>query len=246
MTEEPYRWMEAIENRRDYVRDQLRGGLAVVGLSLDEGVMLVAIGPGKSKIYEVFDRQAMAGLGHPADIEKVRQSAIDAAHVESFTRDPEDVALRRLVSYGMGPMMKTAFEQVFQPPLLTEWLLAEVSDKRSDDIFYRLHFDGVFQPVQGAVAVATLDSDGESRAVHWLKDQVRKKTTREDAIRRALECIWLLCEFPAFPGDVPPEEERDAGWRKLVGERGVEVALLERETERMARYRTLSGDDLPL
>jgi hypothetical protein len=26
MTEEPYRWLEAVANRREYIRDQLKGG----------------------------------------------------------------------------------------------------------------------------------------------------------------------------------------------------------------------------
>ena len=35
MTEEPYRWLEAITNRREYIEDQLAPGLPVVALSAD-------------------------------------------------------------------------------------------------------------------------------------------------------------------------------------------------------------------
>ena len=34
MTEEPYRWLEAVGNRRDYVREQLKGGSPVLAASL--------------------------------------------------------------------------------------------------------------------------------------------------------------------------------------------------------------------
>src|ERR1700722_16046094 len=109
MTEEPYRWLEAVANRREYVREQLKGGSPVFAASLPDGILLLGVGSGQSKVFELFDRQALAGLGHPADIEIIRQGVIDAAHLEAFTRAPEDVRLRRLISHGLSPQLKTHF-----------------------------------------------------------------------------------------------------------------------------------------
>ena len=39
MTEEPYRWLEAIANRREYVREQLKGGSPVLAASLPDGIL---------------------------------------------------------------------------------------------------------------------------------------------------------------------------------------------------------------
>ena len=102
MTEEPYRWLEAIGNRREYVREQLKGGSPAFAVKLNDGILTLAVGSGQSKVFELFDRHALAALGHPADIEKIRQAAIDAAHMEAFTRAPEDVSLRRLISFGLS------------------------------------------------------------------------------------------------------------------------------------------------
>ena len=121
MTEEPYRWLEAVANRREYVREQLKGGSPVFAASLPEGILLLGVGGGQSKVFELFDRHALAGLGHPADIEKIRQAAIDAAHVEAFTRAPEDVSLRRLVGFGLGPQLKTNFEQIWSSCSWRSW-----------------------------------------------------------------------------------------------------------------------------
>jgi len=44
MNEEPYRWLEAVENRREYVREQLKGGSPAFGVKLPDGILLVAIG----------------------------------------------------------------------------------------------------------------------------------------------------------------------------------------------------------
>ena len=44
MTEEPYRWLEAMANRREYVRDQLKGGSPVFAVSLPDGILLLGVG----------------------------------------------------------------------------------------------------------------------------------------------------------------------------------------------------------
>src|SRR3954471_17989402 len=91
MTEEPYRWLEAIGNRREYVREQLKGGSPTFAVKMKDGILTLGVGSGQSKVFELFDHHALAALGHPADIEKIRQAAIDAAHTEAFTRAPEEV-----------------------------------------------------------------------------------------------------------------------------------------------------------
>ena len=118
MTEEPYRWLEAITNRREYIEDQLTPGLPVVALSAEPGILLLSIKTSTPKLFEIYDHLALGSIGHPADIERVRQTVIDAAHVDGFTRSPNDVTARRLVSYNLAPALKTAFEQIFAAPLL--------------------------------------------------------------------------------------------------------------------------------
>src|SRR5580765_8767810 len=116
MTEEPYRWLEAIGNRREYIRDQLKGGTPVFACSRPEGILLVGIGHGQSKIFEIYDRHAFAALGHPVDIEKVRQAAIEAAHMEGFTRSARDVTLRRLISFSLSATLKGSLSRFFRHP----------------------------------------------------------------------------------------------------------------------------------
>ena len=45
MTEEPYRWLEAVENRREYVREQLKGGSPAFGVKLPDGFCCWRSGP---------------------------------------------------------------------------------------------------------------------------------------------------------------------------------------------------------
>src|ERR1041385_1647400 len=159
MTEEPYRWLEAIGNRREYVREQLKGGSPAFAVKMNDGILTLGVGSGQSKVFELFDRHALAALGHPADIEKIRQAAIDAAHMEAFTRAPEDVSLRRLVSFGLSPQLKTNFEQIFSAPFLIEMLLAELGTPPASDLLVRLHFDGSFEISNQQVVVVAANND---------------------------------------------------------------------------------------
>ncbi len=246
MTEEPYRWLEAVANRRDYVREQLKGGSPVFAVSLTEGILLVGVGGGQSKVFELFDRHALAALGHPADIEKIRQAAIDAAHLEAFTRAPEDVSLRRLVGFGLGPQLKTAFDQLFSAPFLIELVLAELGDAPDRDLLVRLRHDGTFQSRHGGVMVASGQSDVEAEAVRFLEAGLSPSTTPAEAAARCLEAWWCLVQAKSFATDATTAAERTAGWREAVAAKGVELALLRRQSPRLARFEPLAGSILNL
>src|SRR5947207_6232782 len=194
MTEEPYRWLEAIGNRREYVREQLKGGSPVFAVTLPEGILLLGVGSGQSKVFELFDRHALAGLGHPADIEKLRQTAIDAAHMEAFTRAPEDVTLRRLVGFGLSPQLKTNFEQIFSAPFLIEILLAEVNREPELDLLMRLHFDGSFQFQTTDAVVLSTQLDAETAAQKWLNENIRPGSSRKEAVDLLLQAWWMVSE----------------------------------------------------
>src|SRR3989454_11766686 len=246
MIEEPYRWLEAIGNRREYVREQLKGGSPVFAASLPEGILLLGVGTGHSKVFELFDRHALAGLGHPADIEKIRQAAIDAAHLEAFNRAPEDVSLRRLIGFGLSPQLKTNFEQIFSAPFLLELLLAEVGLEPGQDLIARLHFDGAFQLNTKGVVVAASQSEAESSARTWLSQKLTGKTDRGEITETVLQAWWCLMENKSFNDGLPPEAERRDGWRKAVNGRTVEIGWLTRKSPRQTRFEILTLRQLEL
>jgi proteasome alpha subunit len=240
MTEEPYRWLEAVSNRREYVREQVKGGSPALAACLPDGILLLGVGGGQSKVFELFDRHAMAGLGHPADIEKIRQAAIDAAHTEAFTRAPEDVSLRRLVSFGLSPQLKTNFEQIFAAPFLVELLLAEIAPEREKDLLLRLHFDGAFQFQNGGVMVAASQAEPEAEAKAWLGRVIAEQTDRGAAAELMLQAWWCLLENKHWGAEFPSEADRKAGWRAATKARVIEIGWLARKTPRQARYESLT------
>ena len=243
MIEEPYRWLEAIGNRREYVHEQLKGGSPVFAVSLPDGILLLGMGGGQSKVFELFDRHALAGLGHPADIEKVRQAAIDAAHLEAFTRAAEDVSLRRLIGFGLSPQLKTQFDQIFTAPFLVELLLAELGAEPGQDLLFRLHFDGAFQVQSGGAAMAASQPEAESAGQSWLNEALRGKTSRTEIVDLLLQAWWCQVQNKWLAESVPDAAQRQAGWREAVRGKTVEIGWLARHGPRPARYQplTLSG-----
>src|SRR5207249_5846592 len=143
MIEEPYRWVEAIATRRDYIEMQLATGSPVVALGYDEGILLLTVG--QQKLFEIYDRIALGAIGHPGDIERLRMAAIELASTEGFTRSAADVSLRRLAYYSLSPVLKAAFEQVYGAPYLARMLFAEIGPKQENDLFLRLEYDGAIE-----------------------------------------------------------------------------------------------------
>ena len=154
MTEEPYRWMEAIANRREYIEHQLASGSPIAALSYREGVLLFTLGRERQKIFEIYDRIGMGGLGHPGDIERLRMAAIELTSSEGFTRSALDVSLRRLATYSLSPVLKAAFEQVYGPPYLARLLFAELGRGDAPPLFLRLDYDGSMHTNGGSFAKA--------------------------------------------------------------------------------------------
>ena len=246
MTEEPYRWLEAMANRREYVRDQLKGGSPVFAVSLPDGILLLGVGGGQSKVFELYDRHALAGLGHPADIEKVRQAAIDAAHLEAFTRAAEDVSLRRLIGFGLSPQLKTQFDHIFSAPFLVELLLAELGAGPGQDLLFRLHFDGAFQVQSGGAVMAASQPEAESAGQSWLNETLRDQTGRAEVVDLLLQAWWCQVQNKWLAESVPDAAQRQAGWREAVRGKTVEIGWLARHGPRPARYQALTLSDLGL
>ncbi len=241
MTDEPYRWLEAVANRREYIRDQLKGATPVFAFSRPEGILLVGVGSGNSKVFEIYDRLALAALGHPVDIERIRQTVIEAAHVEGFTRSPEDVTLRRLLSFSLGPALKTSFEQILSAPIMVECVFAEVGATPAADVMARVSFDGTYRfEDRGVVVVHTSPAD-ETAAAEWLRGQLNDGLPLATVRRRAIAAWRALTADKPFAA--PADEAGDAPPPTAEG-RVIECALLEHRSPGQAHYRLLAPSEL--
>lgn len=252
MIEEPYRWVEAIANRREYIESQLGHGSPIVALSCRDGILLLTIGRTRQKLFEIYDRIAMGAVGHPGDIERLRMAAIELASTEGFARAAADVSLRRLAHYSLSPVLKTAFEQIYGAPYLARMLFAEIGKKPENDLFLRVDYDGAIGTNSGTMNAARQDFGVLAGTLHamslmetFLGERHRAANSLGQTIATALDA-WTVGQLSsgADAAKEIPAPDVLATERKAHARGGIEAALLERTSEAAIRYRTLLPDEL--
>jgi proteasome alpha subunit len=253
MIEEPYRWVEAIANRREYIETQLASGRPIAALSYRDGILFLTLGRVRQKIFEIYDRIAMGAIGHPGDIERLRMAAIELASTEGFTRSAADVSLRRLAHYSLSPVMKNAFEQVYGAPFLARLLFAEVGAKPEEDLFLHLEYDGAIttnsagvSPTRLGFAVLSATKQAAELMEAFLEKQHTASADLEKTIEIALDA-WSIGQMAMGEDGVKELPERTViakHSQEQFAERGVEAAVLERVSKTAIRYRALSDTEV--
>jgi proteasome alpha subunit len=252
MIEEPYRWVEAIANRREYIETQLASGSPIAAVGYRDGILFLTFGRSRQKLFEIYDRIAMGAIGHPGDIERLRMAAIELASTEGFTRSAADVSLRRLAHYSLSPVMKSAFEQVYGAPYLARLLFAEVGAKPEEDLFLRVDYDGAIA-ANGAVttqqrhdfAVLTPTRESEELMQRFLEKQNVATAGLKEAFSAAMDA-WVVGQMAI--GDNAIKQLPDSGaitkqrQERFAGA-GLEAAVLERSGKSAIRYRSLSDEE---
>jgi proteasome alpha subunit len=250
MTEEPYRWVEAISNRREYIEHQLAGGSPIVGLTYGDGVLFLTLSRERQKIFEIYDRIAMGAIGHPGDIERLRMAAIEVASTEGFTRSTQDVSLRRLATFSLSPALKAAFEQIYGPPYLARMLFAELGREGEGNLFTRIDFDGTMH-TNGRPHLRTFEEYGilagtraQAAAMERrLAEGKHAEAGLEEAIRVALDA-WTVGHLSREEGGPPMPEAIETSKKEQRAEAVVEAAVLERGARQSATYRALRQEEI--
>jgi len=260
MYEEPYRWIEAVANRRNYLVDQFIQGNPLIGVSFAQGIFLLTFNRGTGKIYEIYDRIALGGMGHPADLEKLRYILLDMAHVEGFQRSPADVTASRLMKNGLAPVIKQAFEEIFKAPYITKVLLAEVGPTQDRDRLFSINYDGMFEEQRGFGVMAATSSVREVLLPEWKSQE--PPTSLQTALELSLR-LWGISSLlqTSTPSSEVEEKELDASSttsesaipdneaiasriRETLAKETLECVLLDRESGKMETYRTLTQAEL--
>ncbi|MEP7014597.1 MAG: hypothetical protein ABI925_04080 [Verrucomicrobiota bacterium] len=252
MIEEPYRWVEAIANRREYIETQLASGSPIAAVGYTGGILFLTLGRAGQKIFEIYDRIGMGAIGHPGDIERLRMAAIELASTEGFTRSAADVSLRRLAHYSLSPALKGAFEQIYGAPYLARMLFAEVGATPAEDLFFRVDYDGAIATngatfAQARQDFAVLSGTRQSAELMeaFLKAEHKAGAGLETALGSALDA-WSVGHM-ALQRDGAKELPNRATVSKHRQEQlagmGIEAALLERASGTAIRYRALSDEE---
>jgi proteasome alpha subunit len=253
MIEEPYRWVEAIANRREYIETQLASGSPIAAVGYRDGILLLTLGRMRQKIFEIYDRIALGAIGHPGDIERLRMAAIELASTEGFTRSSGDVSLRRLAHYSLSPVMKAAFEQVYGAPYLARLLFAEVGAKPEEDLFLRVEYDGAIatngatlSQIRQNFAVLSASRQSSELMETFLKGAALPDSDLGAAINSALNAWSVGHMTGGHDGaqEMPEPAVMTKHLQEQLATAGIEAAILEREAKTAIRYRTLTDDEV--
>jgi len=246
MIEEPYRWVEAIANRREYIEHQLATGSPIAALNYRDGILMFTLGRERQKIFEIYDRIGMGAIGHPGDIERLRMAAIEVTSTEGFARSSSDVSLRRLANYSLSPALKAAFEQIYGPPYLARLLFAELGRDGVSNLYLRLEYDGSIHTNGGIFgrAVETFGAiSGTAASTTAMEQYLRQHDTSKDSLEEAAEVAlnaWTLGQLALseetrdeIPGDDIIVKRRD----EYLGTASIEAAVLERDSPFQVTWR---------
>lgn len=252
MTEEPYRWVEAIANRREYIEHQLATGSPIAALSYADGILLFTLGRERQKIFEIYDRIAMGGIGHPGDIERLRMAAIEVTSTEGFARSSQDVSLRRLANYSLSPVLKAAFEQVYGPPFLARLLFAELGSGSAPNFFLRLDYDGSihtnggnFSRVSEDFGVVSGTAASTARMEQFLRATPSRKMPLEEALTLALDA-WVVGHLALAEESegLPSTAQIAARRREQLESSSIEAAVLEHRSSLPITWRALADAEI--
>ncbi|HEY3196742.1 MAG TPA: hypothetical protein VGJ57_01920 [Nitrospirales bacterium] len=260
MYDEPYRWVEAVSNRRQYLDEQFKQGSPVVALSYADGIVLLTVSRGTPKLYEIYDRLGLGGMGHPADLEKLRFSLLEMAHVEGFNRSPSDVTGARLMKNGLAPVIKQAFEEIYKAPYIVKILLAEIGFKAEKDTFLTINYDGTFEETAGWAVLAATPAVQQDMSAYLKQQTGLMSASLARAAESAMQAWALgsLAQQRAAEGSheesrssgseatpsIPDSADLLAHLRETVAEKTVECAVMERGAPGSSKYRALKADEL--
>ncbi|MFT4578345.1 MAG: proteasome alpha subunit [Nitrospinales bacterium] len=239
MFEEPYRWMEAVSTRHNYVQEKLKMGQPVMAVPYNEGLLIFGFAPQPGKIFEVYDRIALGGVGHPADVERLRMNLLDMAHLEGFNRSAQDVTSARLLQFGIAPALKQNFEEIQRAPYIIRMLLVEL-DNEGKPNFFRMNYDGHWETFKNGTAIA-----GEEKVMDWLQKEIQKQPFATYSLDQALQqACKLWDESRKLVSDDGAKKDIPETLQEAFDQWYLEGAVLTEKSTRKAIYRPLSKDEI--
>jgi proteasome alpha subunit len=166
------------------------------------------------------------------------------------------------VKYGISPVIKQAFEEVYKAPFIVRILVAELGLKPEKDALLTINYDGTFEESTGCAALAATPAV-QARMMSYLKEQTSTTLSLEQAVDLTLR-TWAIGSLAHQQDEIDQQEEakpaasgagssaaaipsRDtliAHVRGLAGERTIECAVLDRQAPGTSKYRPLKSADL--
>jgi proteasome alpha subunit len=170
---------QMMQDKAEYARKGIAKGRSLVALEYADGIILAAENPSSSlsKISEIYDRLAFAGVGKYSEFEHLRKSGIRYADLKGYTYSREDVTGKSLAN-AYSQVIGNIFTKEIKP-LEVEIFVAEVGDTPEKNSMYHILFDGSISDRHQFAMIG-----GHADQVNGLlREQYRENLTLNDALR---------------------------------------------------------------
>jgi proteasome alpha subunit len=153
---------QVMKDRADYARKGIARGRALIALTFDEGIVIVAENASNTlrKVSEIYDRIAFAGVGRYNEFDQLRVAGVRHADMKGFSFSRDDVDARTLAN-----QYAQSLGQVFtheMKPMEVEILVAEIGhDEDEPDQMFHILYDGTVNDENDFAVLG-----GEAEAIH--------------------------------------------------------------------------------
>jgi len=214
---------QLMQDKAEYARKGVSRGKSSVVFEYNGGILLMAENPSSlSKIGEIYDRIAFAGVGKFSEFDQLRKIGVRYADVKGYAYSRDDVRARAL-----GNAYSQAIGEVFtreMKPLEVEVIVAEVGDDtlvgHEKGAIYRVQYDGSISAREGYCVISGAADDLDE----FLHADFREGMTLSESLRLGRSALQRAAEGDA---QVPPEN--------------LEVCILDR-TRQGRKFQRLSAD----
>ena len=179
---------QVMADKAEFARKGIARGKSIVALEHQGGILLMAENATSlSKIGELYDRIAFAGVGKFSEFDQLRKVGVRFADTKGYAYSREDVRGR-----GLANAFSQVIGEVFtreMKPLELEIIVAEVGDDRYDDhkanSLYRIKYDGFISDHPGFCAIGGNVEEVES----VLKNEYREGMPAGNAAKLGLKAL---------------------------------------------------------
>jgi proteasome alpha subunit len=184
---------QVMADKAEFARKGISRGKSIVALEYADGVFLIAENSTSlSKIGEIYDRLAFAGVGKFSEFDQLRKLGVRFADTRGYAYSREDVrgkALANAYSQAIGEVFTREMK-----PLEIEIIVAEVGDDRYEDhrenSLYRVAFDGFISDHQNFCVIGGNVEDVEA----ILRQEYRPNLSQQEAAQLGRKALGAGAE----------------------------------------------------
>jgi proteasome alpha subunit len=212
---------QIMQDKAEYARKGIAKGRSIVVVEFADGILLTAENPSSSlsKLSEIYDRIAFAGVGKYSEFENLRKAGIRYADIKGYSYSREDVTTKSLAnaySESIGNIFTSN-----PKPLEVEILIVEVGQQPRQNEIYHISYDG------------SVTDHHDFAVIGGQADRIRTYLQANYTADLNLRAALAFSRQALLAGyEKPPAEES-----------ALEVGILDRHRPKRSFYR-LSQDDI--